>query len=523
MVFTEFSDEEKQFPLEENIEEEETANDNESEEIIKSEEEQDVDTSASKPPRRSERLFENSAKKNWWDSAIPQGTWNGKDADVDEETNVAGFLHLSMGDELNTVVEALTGADACKWEQAMKEEMSSLMENKTWAYEQLPARRKAIRCKWVFKIKVKADGSLDKYKARLVAKGYSQKEGIDYKETYAPVAKLTSVRSLLGVAAMHNLEIHQMDVKTAFLNGDLEEEMFMEQPEGFKDRGTQGKVCKLVKSLYGQKQAPRQWNKKLHEALIAIEFQQFHSDPCLYVRASEDAIVVLGVYVDDFIIVASSMQILAEIKGLLSTKFQMEDIGELKSFLGMSIRRDRENKLLWLSQEKYCADILKRFNMQDCKSGSTPMEKNSDDTLEEQKVFNIPYQNAVGSLMYLMVCTRPDLSFAVCKVSQKNKSPTNQDWQAVKRIFRYLQGTQHYELCYNGRSEANLYGYNDADFAGDPSDRKSTSGYVFILAGGAISWSSKKQASVATSTLEAEYIALAAAAKEALWLFLLLS
>jgi len=431
------------------------------------------------------------------------------------------LLASSLEGEPTTYTEAMNAPDASKWEQAAKEEYKSLIKNKTWQLVDLPRNRKAIGCKWVFKAKRNALGEIDRYKARLVAKGFSQTQGIDYDETFAPVAKFNSIRTLIALAAEHDLELHQMDVKTAFLNGNLEEDIYMQQPEGFVKKGEQNKVCKLQRSLYGLKQAGRAWYQMIDNTLIQMGFKRTHADNCIYVFNKDGVLMIMAIYVDDLIMLANNLQSLNALKAELGRKFEMKDLGEAHFCLGIQIVRNRAKKTISINQRQYIENILKRFNMSDCKPVGTPMDANtkffkkSDDNDGgcDEKL----YQQAIGSLMYAMLGTRPDTAFAVGALSRFNSNPGRLHWQAVKRVFRYLQGTKGHSLEYRANGKP-LVGFCDADWAGDVDDRRSTTGYTFILAGGAVSWSSKKQQTVALSTTEAEYMSLTQATKEGIWI-----
>ena len=329
------------------------------------------------------------------------------------------FHALSItGDDPSSVKEARSMDDANQWELAMTEEMQSLDHNDTWSLCKLPKDRKAIGCKWVFKRKLKLDGTVEKYKARLVAKGYSQVEGVDYDEIFSPVAKLTSIRFVLSVAAAYDLEVEQMDVKTAFLHGDLEEEIYMRQPEGFEAKGKENLVCKLKKSLYGLKQSPRMWYQKFDTYMLQLDFVRSNSDHCVYVKRAGDQFVILTLYVDDMLLIGNNMKMVKSVKNLLAKKFDMKDLRPANFILGMQITRDREKRKLWLGQEKYIKEILKKFNMMDCKPVGTPMSSGTKLSAEQcpktdeeiEEMARVPYASAVGSLMYAMVCTRPDIA-----------------------------------------------------------------------------------------------------------------
>ena len=436
------------------------------------------------------------------------------------------YLLLTDGGEPESFQEAQTHKDRGSWMKAMQEEMESLQKNNTYELVKLPKGRKALRNKWVYKLKKDGRGDLVKYKARLVVKGFGQKKGIDFDEIFSPVVKLSSIRIILGLATNQDLEIEQLDVKTAFLHGDLEEEIYMQQPEGFEEKRKEDLVCKLKKSLYGLKQAPRQWYKKFDSFMVGHGYRRTAADYCVYFkRYPGEKFIILLLYVDDMLIVGQDRAQISKLKEELAESFEMKDLGPAKQILGMEITRDRKNRRLWLSQERYVERILERFNMKEAKPVTTPLgghcklSKSSCPSTEEEnkKMVAIPYSSAVGSLMYAMVCTRPDIAHAVGVVSRFLSNPGKQHWEAVKWIFRYLRRTS--KLCLSfGRGKLVLEGYTDADMAGDLDGRKSTSGYLFTFAGGAVSWQSKLQKCVALSTTEAEYIAVTEAGKELIWI-----
>jgi hypothetical protein len=433
-------------------------------------------------------------------------------------------------DDPRTVREAVNSEDSKLWKKAMVEEMDALDKNEAWDIVELPAGRKTVGSKWLFKKKFNAEGKVEKYKARLVAKGYSQVEGIDFGEIFSPVAKLTSIRFILSIAAAFDLEVEQMDVKTTFLHGDLEEEIYMKQPEGFVVKGKKELVCKLKKSLYGLKQSPGMWYQKFDTYILELRFVRSRADHCVYSKQVGNHFIYVVLYVDDMLLVGNNMDVIKEVKSQLSSKFDMKDLGAANFILGMEIKRDRANKKLWLNQRKYVETILQRFNMHGSKPVKVPIPigvKLSADQCpktqeEEEGMSHVPYASAVSSLMYAMVCTRPDIAHAVGVLSRYMSKPGKEHWTTAKRVFRYLRGTTSYGLCYQGRPGldivVDIHGFVDADWAGDLDRRRSTSGYVFNLFGGAISWMSKRQAVVALSTTEAEYMAATHASKEAIWL-----
>eukprot|EP00794_Sanderia_malayensis_P007838 gene7838-biopygen6374 len=433
-----------------------------------------------------------------------------------------------QNEEPVSIEEALSGPDASKWKNAADSEYESLIKNGTWKLVDLPDDKNVVGCKWIFKKKRNADGSINRYKARLVAQGYSQKEGLDYEETFSPVAKYSSIRTVLAIANEFNLEIHQMDVKTAFLNGKLDCDIYMEQPEGYVDRLKPNMVCKLEKSLYGLKQSARCWNQSIDHYLRQLGYIQSDADACIYYKSvAEDGqkpkIMIIALFVDDLILATNDTDMLAAEKLDLRNKFEMEDQGEIHYCLGMSIKRNREAKILTIDQKSYLETVLKKFQMFDCKPVATPLEagKKFEKLPDgEESVNKQDYQAAIGSLIYASVATRPDLASAIGILSQFSSNPGKEHWTGVKRVLRYIKGTLEYGLEFNASNEeqCNLYGYSDADWAGDISTRKSTSGYLFRFAGATISWKSKRQSVVALSSTEAEYIALSAAAQETIWL-----
>jgi hypothetical protein len=445
---------------------------------------------------------------------------------------VAYALPITEEDIPLTYREAISNSDKARWKEAMGEEMQSLYKNQTWKVVQLPKGKKAIGCKWVY---TKKEGPAEqdgvRFKARLVAKGYAQKEGIDYNEVFSPVVKHSSIRVLLALVAQFDLELVQLDVKTAFLHGDLEEDIYMTQPDGFKVAGKENLVCKLNRSLYGLKQSPRQWYKRFDQFMMRQKYTRSQFDHCVYFRKLQDGtFIYLLLYVDDMLIACKSIVEIDRLKTQLKNEFEMKDLGEAKKILGMEITRERARGIVCLTQKQYLKKVLKRFGMdQNTKPTTTPLAPHfklsaamSPSTDEERDhMAHVPYANLVGSLMYAMVCTRPDISQAVSMVSRYMHAPGKGHWQAAKWILRYILGTVDVGLKFervNSGLDQILVGYVDSDYAGDLDKRRSTTGYVFTLAGGPVSWRSTLQTTVALSTTEAEYMAVADAIKEAIWL-----
>ena len=363
------------------------------------------------------------------------------------DTVMHEFVHhvaynVNQVQEPKSLEEALATEHANQWRAVADSEFESLMKNETWKLVELPSDRKPIGCKWVFKVKYCSDGKIERFKARLVAKGYAQKYGIDYDETFSPVIRFSSIRALLAYAVQNDLLVHQMDVVTAFLNGNLEEEIYMEQPDGYIQPGKENLVCKLQKSLYGLKQSPRCWNTAFQEYMEVIQFKQSTADPCIYVKMT-DAIAILAVYVDDLIVMASTLEEMQQIRETLKSRFQMKDLGKLHYCLGISIEQDEERKCLWLHQKQYILNMLEKYSLSNAKVVSTPadvsVQLKKDDGVSN-KVDSVTYQSIIGSLLYAAIATRPDIAQAVGVVAKFSSSPNQSHLTAAKRILQYLKG-----------------------------------------------------------------------------------
>ncbi|KAL8153044.1 hypothetical protein V2J09_010804 [Rumex salicifolius] len=433
---------------------------------------------------------------------------------------------LSLGEDPISFRKAMESDNSEKWLIAMKEELKSMSDNNVWDLVELPKGVKIVGSKWVYKTKRDSKGNVERYKARLVAKGFTQKDGIDYKETFAPVSKKDSLRIVLALVAHYDLELHQMDVKTAFLNGELEEEVYMDQPEGFLATGNEHKVCKLRKSIYGLKQASRQWYLKFNDTITSYGFVEMTVDRCIYIKISGSRFVILVLYVDDILLAANDMGLLYDIKKYLSKNFEMKDMGEASYVIGIEIFRNRSQGWLSLSQKGYINKVLERYKMEKCSAGLVPIQKGDKfskmqcprNELERKEMDRIPYASVVGSLNYVQTCTRPDISFAVGMLGRYQSNPGMDHWKAAKKVLRYLQGTKEVMLTYKRSDHLEVIGYSDSDFAGCVDSRKSTFGYVFLLAEGAVSWKSGKQSVIATSTMEAEFVACFEATIHGLWM-----
>lgn len=404
------------------------------------------------------------------------------------------------------------------WLKAMDEEIHAIEKNGTWELTDLPPRKKPIGVKWVYKTKYKSNGEVDRFKARLVAKGYKQKPGIDYFEVFAPVSRLDTVRMIISIAAQNNWKLHQMDVKSAFLNGFLEEEIYVEQPTGYVRKREENKVYKLKKALYGLKQAPRAWYSCIDSYFVENGFMRCPYEHALYVKYSEFGdIVIICLYVDDLIFTGNNLKLISEFREALISRFEMTDMGLMCYFLGLEV--SQMDNGIFISQKKFASDILKKFNMKDCKSVLTPVAEKMKLSKDEggENVNVTTYKSLIGSLRYL-VATRPDISFGVGLLSRFMEEPKESHWAVAKRILRYIKGTSNDGIFYSTNEVVKLVGYTDSDWAGDIETRKSTSGYAFYLGSAIFSWSSKKQQVVALSTAEAEYIAATNCATQAIWL-----
>lgn len=404
----------------------------------------------------------------------------------------------------------------------MEEELESMKKNEVWKLVERPSQGNIIDSKWIFKRKQENSGKT-RFKARLVIRGFKDRNVYELKEVYAPVSRLSIVRSVLSIINKYGLEAAQLDVKTAFLDGEIKEDIYMEIPEGVTvpEKMKRQKVCKLQKALYGLKISPKKWYEKFEKVITNVGFKADDQESCLYVWREEGRFVIIVLYVDDMLIASNDERSLNEIKRKLMKNFEVTDLGEPKMFLGIEIKRDRTARTMTLTQEEYINKILTKFGFNDSKQTQTPMvtKKNSDHE-SEQKTKAIPYREAIGSLLYLTGTTRPDIAFAVGYLSRFQENPTLDNWEKIKRIFRYLNGTQKLGLKYQGKT-TDLEAFSDASFA-DCEEAKSTGGYVLKLFGDTVAWKSKKQRCVALSTCEAEYVAMSNAFQEAIGLDLTL-
>ena len=406
------------------------------------------------------------------------------------------------------------------WRDAMSAELQALHRTGTWEIVPLPSHVVPITCKWVYKLKTKADGSIERYKARLVARGFQQSHGRDYEETFAPVAHMTTVRTLIAVAASRSWKISQMDVKNAFLHGDLQEDVYMHPPPGVQLPS--GYVCHLRRALYGLKQAPRAWFARFSSVVIAAGFTPSDHDPALFVHTSSRGRTLILLYVDDMLITGDDPDYIAFVKARLCDQFMMSDLGPLSYFLGLEVESTAAG--YYLSQAKYIRDLLTRSGLTDTRTAATPMELHLHLKSSDGSPLDDPtrYRHLVGSLVYL-TATRPDIAYAVHILTQFVSCPTTVHYAHLLRVLRYLRGTASHRLFYATSSPPTLHAYSDATWASDPVDRRSVTGYCICLGGSPVAWKSKRQTAVSRSSAETELRALATTTAEIIWLRWLLA
>ncbi|XP_076947543.1 uncharacterized protein LOC143619520 [Bidens hawaiensis] len=374
-----------------------------------------------------------------------------------------------------------------EWEAAMKSEIASIERNRTWKLVDLPKGHKSIGLKWIFKVKRDADGNIIKYKARLVAKGYVQMPGIDFEEVFAPVARLETIRLLFALAAREEWSIHHMDVKTAFFHGELKEEVYVQQPEGFIVPGKEDKVYRLYKALYGLRQAPRAWNERLNATLKRLKFKRCPSEQVVYTRTEKNSVTIVGVYVDDLIVTGTSLAIIDKFKAQMKQEFEMSDLGPLSYYLGIKVDQHKDG--ISIKQSGYAQKILENARMINCNLAKVPMEDRLHLTKDEDG-------EAESKQSHMLV---------------------------VKQILRYVKSTINYGLTYGRNGKKELTAYSDSSHGTNQCDGRSTTGMAFYYGKAIVSWYSQKQCRVALSSCESEFMAAAAAAQHALWLRSLLS
>jgi hypothetical protein len=407
-----------------------------------------------------------------------------------------------------TYKQAMNSPDAKQWETAMQSEFDSLQDRKVWTLVKLPAGRTAVKCRWVFDIK--SDG---RYKARLVAKGFSQQPGIDFNETFSPVARYESIRTVLALASLEDWELETMDVKIAYLYGILDEEIYMEQPEGSVQPSSERKVCRLLRAIYGLKQSGRKWNEEIHCTLMSLGFIRTQCDAGVYVYCHREGNteIILILYVDNLLLAGPKMEPIITLKKDLAKSYQMVNNEPAKSFLGLNIRRDRTKRTLTVDQRPYLEQVLARFGMTDCKPACTPLPsgvKLEASTEEADTSMRLLYQSIIGSILWASIGTRPDVSYHVVRLSAYCANPSQAHLNHAKWILRYLSGTLSRAIEYKGSSQSGLIAYTDADWAKNRDDWHSVTGNAMLLAEAPISWLSRRQKTVTLLSTESKYMAM---------------
>ena len=438
----------------------------------------------------------------------------------------SAFVTLA-DDEPANYKEAMNSPNASKWQESMNEEFETLNKYQTWYLVDRPSGINIVGSRWTYRVKRDNLGLINRYKARLVAQGFSQIPGLDFEETYSPTIRFTSIRLILALACCYNLELRHIDVKGAYLNGKLQDDVYMKQPEGFVEKGKEHLVCKLNKGLYGLKQSGRVWHQTLRLEMEKLGFNHGDADPTVFFRfGSNKSVEIAGWYVDDGLLASNSVESMDRMIEEIGGTFDIQDLGEPDRLLGIKIYRDRDLGTIHISQPSFIDTIARRFDITHGRAISSPMDSsvnlyvstNADETID------VPYASLIGSINYCAISTRPDVAFATNKCAQFTSKPTLAHWEAAKRVVRYLLNTRDYGITYQQEGRGvegyghNLAGFTDADFAGDVNDRKSTTGWIFTFNGAPVSWASKKQGLVTRSSMEAELVAGSMATAEGIWL-----
>jgi hypothetical protein len=432
---------------------------------------------------------------------------------------------ISMdGHKVYTLQEVMQLHDWPEYQKAMRVELNAIQDNQTWEpVDTIPDFKSVVGYTWSFTKKIYEEPI--RYKARLCAQGFTQRHGLDYFETFSPVIRQASIRILLSIAAAENMHIHQMDVNSAFLQGKIDTEVYMKAPP---ELGLgENKYLRLKKALYGLKQASRIWNNNLNEFLLSIGFKRSKIEPCIYTSDEHGDKIIIGVYVDDLIILSKNMANITYVKSRLCAQYPMKDLKDVKNIIGMQVSVTEGN--VCISQNKYIDALISRFNLVNAYNTYTPMKHNitytkdmNIDTDSNVILDDIPYRQALGALLYTVQCTRPDIAFAVSKLSSYMNGYNLAHWHGVEDVLKYLKTTKHYSLCYKRHHDKKkrnvLIGFCDSDWGSCIDTRRSQTGYIFYMNGAPISWASVKQSTVAISSVEAEYMALSSATQEMLYL-----
>ena len=478
-------------------------------------------------PRKSTRAV---TRPVWWsDYVVPTSSNNVVKYPIQNYISTHSFApdHAAFLVKISKQVEPKNFAQAVKdpnWVSAMNKELDALEADHTWDLVPLPPGKKTIGCRWVYKIKYHANGEVERFKARLVAKGYTQEEGVDFHDTFAPVAKGVTVKSVFAVTAIKGWSVFQLDINNAFLHGNLHEEVYMDIPLGYNVSGISNLVCRLVKSIYGLRQASREWNTKLKDFLIDFGFHQSLADYSLFIHKQGSSYILAVVYVDDILLTGNNVSLIDTLKAALHSAFSIKDLGEAKYYLGLEVSRSSDG--IMLSQKKFILDMLQSANLLDAKPLSIPLDQHVKmyDNDKSGRLIDNPllYRSLVGKMLYLTF-TRPDISYSVHLLSQYMQAPREKHLSAVFRVLRYLKCTAGLGLFFQSNNSLVLQGFCDSDWGGCTSTGRSVTGYCLQLGSALISWQAKKQSVTSLSTTEAEYRALATVTTEVMWLKSLLA
>jgi hypothetical protein len=419
-----------------------------------------------------------------------------------------------------TFAAAIASPQASDWRQAADSEINAIRSNNTYDLVPAPPGATILPCKWVFTIKNNPDGSIDRYKARLVVGGHRQRDGIDCSTTFAKTADMTSLRIFLAITAAKDYDLHSIDISNAFLNADLTTDIYMKQPEGYVSSDPTY-VCKLNKTLYGLKQSPKEWFDLLNSSLSTMGYTSCTADSAIWWRESGGRLTFILAWVDDLLIAAPTPTDIKTAKTEILTRFKGRDLGEPSSYISLHITRDRTARTITINQPTYEKTLIEKYNMTHCNPKTIPLAMGADYTFKDdaEDLLSLikPYQELVGSLLYLANTTRPDLSTSTNILAGGMSAPTERHWRLAKGVIRYLQGTIGLGITY-GRSSTPLAFYTDADYAGCKDTRRSRSGFLCTSYGGAVAWRSKLQKVVTTSSAESEYLALYYAVRETVWI-----
>jgi len=429
-----------------------------------------------------------------------------------DNKNVKKLVSISINIQL-TYNEAINCKNKEYWKNAINNELNNLYDNNIMTYvRNIPKGQNIISTKWVFTTKTDEDNNIIKFKARLVARGFSQKEGVDFDLTYSPTLNLDCIKLILFIAAKFKWNVQQLDIKAAYLNADLDKNIYVSIPPG--DKNYKNSFWLLNKALYGLKQSGLQWNIKITNFLINNGFTQLNSEKCIFKKVEKEILIaIIGIYEDDMIITGYDNEIFSIINKI-KRKFKISKCEPIKYILGIKIEKIKDKFIIF--QKGFIKKLLEKFDIKYAKRNNTPCMGNNLISVNKDPFNKTIYKSAIGSLIFLAKCTRPDITYAVHKAARKSENPCVSDWKAVTNIMKYLNNTIEYKLYYDGIGTITVY--SDADFAGDIVNRKSTSGFIIMLRKLHLIWSSKKQSTVATSTSEAEYISTAEWLKTILWL-----